>query len=146
MPLGGSLRAAAMGQGMDQPALARKAKYRVKDYALFLTCLCQIRRNREIFLSSVAGGRLTAIVAARLAAFLSAFRLRLAASEVLPQRRRQPPRFWLAARAVGGVARTLGHGRRLRLWPPYGKDRRIVPARCCDATGPQVIPAAVAQW
>src|SRR5262249_51989250 len=97
-------------------------------------------------MSSVGRGLLAAIVAALLAASLSALRLRLAALEVLPQRRRQARRLRLAAGAVGGLARTLGHGRRLRLWPPYGKDRRIVPARCCDAAGPQVIPAAGAQW
>src|SRR5262249_37460378 len=103
-------RAAALDQAMDQPARARKANS-MKDSALFLTCLCQIRRNREIFPSSVGRGRLAPIVAGLLAAFLSAFRLRLAALEVLPQSRRQPPRLWFAAGAVGGPAASAGHWR-----------------------------------
>src|SRR5262249_43979596 len=97
-------------------------------------------------MSSVGRGLLAAIVAALLAASLSALRLRLAALVVLPQRRRHARRLRRAAGAVGGLGRTASHWRRLRPLPPYGKDRRIVPARCCDAAGPQVIPAAVAQW
>ena len=87
----------------------------------------------------------SAVGTARLRAFrvsrLALLRLRLAALEVLPQRCGQA--LLLRFLALPGAP---AHGKWLRLFPPYGKDRRVVSWRRWTRPKFADINAAVAQW